>query len=63
VMTVQKGLVLTGFSGPPGPVRIVGDRVAAVGPGTGANPGDEVVDLTGYLLRSRPAGRAGTAVR
>jgi cytosine deaminase len=49
-MTVQKGLVLTGFSGPPGPVRIVGDRVAAVGPGTGANPGDEVVDLTGYLL-------------
>jgi cytosine/creatinine deaminase len=49
-MTMEKGLVLTGFSGPPGPVRIIGDRVAAVGPGTEANPGDEVVDLAGYVL-------------
>jgi cytosine/creatinine deaminase len=33
-----------------GSVRIVGDRVAAVGPGVTASPGDEVLDLSGYVL-------------
>lgn len=36
-------------AGPAG-VRIVGGEVAAAGPGVRAEPGDEVVDLTGYVL-------------
>jgi cytosine/creatinine deaminase len=41
-----------GPAGPAGPagVRIAGGRVAAAGPGARAEPGDEVVDLTGYVL-------------
>jgi cytosine/creatinine deaminase len=34
----------------PGNVRIAGDRVAAAGPGVAASPGDDVLDLSGYLL-------------
>jgi cytosine/creatinine deaminase len=34
----------------PGNVRIVGDRVAAVGPDVAAGPGEEVLDLSGYVL-------------
>jgi len=40
--------VVTG-AGPAG-VRIAGGEVAAAGPGVRAEPGDEVVDLTGYVL-------------
>jgi cytosine deaminase len=43
------GNVPAGSAGPAG-VRIVGDQVAAAGPGVRAEPGDEVVDLTGYVL-------------
>jgi len=50
VVTTEKALVLVNASGAPGPVRIVGDQVEEAGPGAGAAPGDEVVDLTGYLL-------------
>jgi cytosine/creatinine deaminase len=41
-----------GRAGPPGPaaVRIVGDQVAAAGHSVRAEPGDEVVDLSGYVL-------------
>jgi cytosine/creatinine deaminase len=38
-----------------GNVRIVGDRVAAVGPGVAAGPGDDVLDLSGYVLLPGPA--------
>jgi cytosine deaminase len=34
----------------PGGVRVAGGEVAAAGPGVRAEPGDEVVDLTGYVL-------------
>jgi cytosine/creatinine deaminase len=34
----------------PAGVRIVGEQVAAAGPAARAEPGDEVVDLTGYIL-------------
>ena len=47
------GLFLSNLpGGPAGPggVRIVGGQVAAAGPGVRAEPGDEVVDLTGYVL-------------
>jgi cytosine/creatinine deaminase len=36
-------------------VRIDGPRVVAVGPSLAAEPGDEVIDLTGYLLLPAPA--------
>ena len=42
------GNVVAG-AGPAG-VRIAGGEVAAAGPGVRAEPGDEVVDLTGYVL-------------
>ncbi|HEY2281602.1 MAG TPA: amidohydrolase family protein [Streptosporangiaceae bacterium] len=49
-MNAESALVLINSRGTPGPVRIVGDRVAAVGPSAEAEPGDEVLDLTGYVL-------------
>ena len=44
------GLFLGNVPAGPGGVRIVGGQVAAAGPGVRAEPGDEVVDLTGYVL-------------
>lgn len=49
-MNPGRALVLANALGAPGLVRIVGDRVVAVGPGAAADPGDEVVDLSGYVL-------------
>jgi len=53
---VVAGLLLSNVTawvpspGGPGSVRIVGSEVAAAGPGVRAEPGDEVVDLAGYVL-------------
>jgi cytosine/creatinine deaminase len=49
---VVGGLFLSNVVAGAGPagVRIAGGEVAAAGPGVRAEPGDEVVDLTGYVL-------------
>jgi cytosine deaminase len=43
-------LSLTNALGLEGTVRIDGDVIAAAGPGVSPQPGDEVLDLTGYVL-------------
>jgi cytosine/creatinine deaminase len=49
---VVGGLFLSNVVAGAGPagVRIAGGEVAAAGPGVRAEPGDQVVDLTGYVL-------------
>jgi cytosine/creatinine deaminase len=49
-VSVPAGLSLTNALGVAGTVRIDGDVIAEAGPGVGPQPGDEVLDLTGYVL-------------
>ncbi|MGH3248427.1 MAG: amidohydrolase family protein, partial [Trebonia sp.] len=49
-MSMVGALALTNARGPQGTVRVEGDLIASAGPDVRPQPGDEVLDLTGYLL-------------